>query len=54
MSHNGSSVKNAWKVHNVDKGKWYVIFAKTPQAKDEWKKAFEKERLRVQEDQETG
>lgn len=54
VSHNGSAVKNAWRVNNVDKGKWYVIFVKSPHAKEEWKKAFARERTRVQEDKETG
>ena len=34
--------------------KWYVIFAKSPQVKEEWMNAFQKERERVKEDEEKG
>ena len=34
--------------------KWYIIYAKTPQVKEEWMRAFERERDRVREDQERG
>ena len=34
--------------------KWYVIFAKSPQVKDEWMRAFQRERERVKEDEEKG
>lgn len=34
--------------------KWYIIFAKSPQVKEEWMKAFQRERERVQEDREKG
>ena len=34
--------------------KWYIIFAKSPQVKEEWMKAFQRERERVQEDEEKG
>ncbi|XP_052058148.1 uncharacterized protein LOC127698633 isoform X2 [Mytilus californianus] len=46
------TVKNAWKIHEVDKDKWYLLYAKTPAEKQRWLKAFQKERERVKEDQE--
>ncbi|XP_076098753.1 uncharacterized protein LOC143068516 isoform X3 [Mytilus galloprovincialis] len=46
------TVKNAWKIHEVDKDKWYLLYAKTPAEKQRWIKAFQKERERVREDQE--
>lgn len=54
VSHGGSSLKNAWKVSNVDKDKWYILFAKTPGAKQEWMDAFRRERQRVEDDETSG
>lgn len=34
--------------------KWYIIYAKSPQVKEEWMIAFERERERVREDEENG
>ena len=46
------TVKNAWKLHETHKDKWYLLFTKTPAEKQRWIKAFQKERERVKEDQE--
>ena len=55
MSHNGSAVKNAWKMNNADKeNSWYVLFAKSSAAKEQWMNAFSQERNRVEEDKEKG
>ena len=55
MSHNTSAVKNAWKMNNADKDdKWYVLFAKSSVAKEQWMNAFSRERKRVEEDKEKG
>jgi hypothetical protein len=34
--------------------KWYIIYAKSPQAKEDWMNAFVRERERVKEDEEKG
>ena len=52
--HGGNPVKNAWRMNNATKDKWYIIFAKTPETKNEWMKAFEIERKRVTDDKEKG
>lgn len=44
VTHNGSPVLNAWKMHNVKKKKWYVLYTKTPGDKERWLKSFKKER----------
>ena len=54
VQHGGHPVKYAWKVNNVSKKKWYILFAKSPQVKTEWLEAFKQERLRVKEDRESG
>ena len=55
LSHNASAVKNAWKMNNADKDdKWYVLFAKSSAAKEQWMNAFSRERKRVEEDTEKG
>lgn len=46
------TVKNAWKIHETHKDKWYLLYAKTPAEKQRWLKAFQKEREKVREDQE--
>ena len=46
------TVKNAWKLHEQNKDKWYLLYTKTPAEKQRWLKAFQKERERVKEDQE--
>ena len=53
-THGGHPVKNAWKMNNIVKKKWYTMYAKTPEIKAEWMAAFEYERQRVKEDQESG
>ena len=53
-THNGAPVKNAWKMDNRTKGKDYVIYAKTSEAKEKWMDAFERARERVREDRENG
>lgn len=44
------TVKNAWKIHEVHKDKWYLLYAKTAALKERWLKALQDERKRVQED----
>lgn len=34
--------------------KWYIIYTKSSQLKEEWMKAFERERVRVLEDADKG
>ena len=54
VQHGGHSVKHAWKVNNVSKQKWYILYARSPDVKREWLAAFERERMRVKEDQASG
>lgn len=54
MTHNGSGVKYAWRINNVNKDKWYTLFAKSAQVKEEWMDAFKRERQRVDEDRQKG
>lgn len=55
VTHGGSGVKNAWKINNCDKDdKWYVLFAKTTQMKEDWMKAFKRERQQVEDDKING
>ena len=54
-SHNGSSVKHAWKINNADKDdKLYILFAKSSQSKQEWMEAFSREREIVERNAERG
>ena len=46
----GSPVKNAWKINNEAKNKWYVLYSKDPTIKTAWMDAFDRERQRVQDD----
>lgn len=41
-------------MRNVDKEKWYVLYTKTAEEKAAWMSAFQKERVRVTEDEKTG
>ncbi len=53
--HGGNPVKNGWRMNNTAKAnKVYIIYAKSPQIKEEWMRAFERERERVQEDTDKG
>ena len=54
VSHNASGVRNAWKMRNVDKDKWYVLYARSAEEKEAWMSAFQQERLRVVEDEKKG
>ncbi|WAR28139.1 SPT13-like protein [Mya arenaria] len=45
-------VKNAWKFHETEKDKWYLVSAKSPAGKERWLKAIQDQKQRVQEDQE--
>ena len=46
------NVRNAWKLHDSKRDKWYLLVAKTAVAKQRWLKAFQDERRRVKEDAE--
>ncbi|XP_033760813.1 uncharacterized protein LOC117342707 isoform X2 [Pecten maximus] len=46
------TVKNAWKLHETVRDKWYLLYTKTASEKQRWMRAFQKERQRVKEDQE--
>lgn len=53
--HGSTPIKNSWRMNNKAKdNKWYIIYAKSPQVKEEWMKAFQSERERVKEDEEKG
>ena len=42
-------------MNNEEKdNKWYIMYAKSPKAKQDWMDAFKKERGRVEEDRLTG
>ena len=49
-----TTVRNAWKLHDRQKDKWMLLYAKTPSEQDRWKKAFDEERRRVQQDKMNG
>lgn len=53
-THNGMSVRNAWKMDNKAKGKDYIIFAKSAEVKSKWMDAFQREKDRVAQDKATG
>ena len=38
----------------MSKQKWYILYARSPDVKREWLAAFERERMRVKEDQASG
>ena len=46
----GNPVKNAWKINNETKNKWYILYSKDPTIKEAWMDAFERERQRVKDD----
>ncbi|XP_062567864.1 uncharacterized protein LOC134230096 isoform X2 [Saccostrea cucullata] len=46
------TVKNAWKIHEISRDKWYLLVARSSAEKEKWMKAFTSERKRVKEDQE--
>ncbi|KAL3848612.1 hypothetical protein ACJMK2_019461 [Sinanodonta woodiana] len=48
------TVKNAWKIYEVNRDKWYLLYSKTPALKERWLKALQDERLQVIEDQKNG
>ena len=52
--HGNTQVKNAWRMNNIAKDKWIVIFAKNAEIKKQWMDAFQRERERVKEDMEKG
>ena len=49
--HGNTPVKNGWRMNNIVKDKWYIIYAKSVQEKEEWMAAFQRERERVKEDE---
>ena len=52
--HGNSPIKYAWRMKNKSKDKWYIIYAKTLETKQEWMDAFRRERTRVLEDHDKG
>ncbi|KAL8612232.1 hypothetical protein ACOMHN_028929 [Nucella lapillus] len=46
------SVRNAFKVQDLERDKWYLMVAKSPQIKQRWLKAFSDERRLVHKDME--
>ena len=46
----GNPVKNAWKINNETKNKWYILYSKDPTIKEAWMDAFERERQIVKDD----
>ena len=53
--HNSNPVKNGWRVNNSAKDdKSYIIYAKTPEIKKEWMRAFEREKEMVKKDRDLG
>lgn len=41
-------------MNNQAKDKWYIIYAKSPEIKQQWMEAFKREREKVKEDEEKG
>ena len=55
VTHNGTGIRNAWKMNNADKDdKVYILYTKSSHAKQQWMNAFMNERQTVQEDNERG
>jgi len=50
----GVYVKNAWKLYEHQKDKWYLLMSRTVKERDRWLQAFEDERKRVAVDRENG
>jgi Rho guanine nucleotide exchange factor 4 len=48
------NVKNAFKVYDHQKEKWYLMYARSPEERDKWLKAFDSERQRVMQDNANG
>ncbi|KAK3857217.1 hypothetical protein Pcinc_036514 [Petrolisthes cinctipes] len=48
------SVHNAWKIHSLEKNKWYVFSCKSSVEKQKWMEAFRRERLLVAADERAG
>ncbi|XP_071537361.1 uncharacterized protein RhoGEF3 [Panulirus ornatus] len=48
------SVHNGWKIHSLEKNKWYVFSCKTATEKHKWMEAFRKERKLVAADESAG
>ncbi|XP_045597762.1 spermatogenesis-associated protein 13 isoform X2 [Procambarus clarkii] len=48
------SVHNAWKIHSLEKNKWYVFSCKTAAEKHKWMEAFRRERELVAADERAG
>jgi hypothetical protein len=48
------NVKNAWKIYDRRREKWFLLCAKTAEEKTKWLNAFRKERKRVKEDRYSG
>lgn len=46
------NVRNAIKIHDKSRNKWFLMVAKSAQIKQRWIKAFADERRRVHDDQE--
>ena len=47
----GNPVKNAWKINNEKKNKWYILYSKDRSVKNAWMDAFVRERQRVRDDE---
>lgn len=53
--HGNTPVRNCWRMNNKAKdNKWYIIYAKSSQVKEEWMNAFQRERKYVEEDEQKG
>jgi len=50
-TYGGNPVKNAWKINNEKKNKWYILYSKDHNVKEAWMDAFVRERQRVQDDE---
>ena len=50
-TYSGNPVKNAWKINNEKKNKWYILYSKDRSVKEAWMEAFVRERQRVQDDE---
>ncbi|KAK3734362.1 hypothetical protein QZH41_016665 [Actinostola sp. cb2023] len=53
-THKNEPLSNAWRIFNAADSRWYVVFTKIPGDKEKWEAAFEKEKMKANEEAESG
>lgn len=52
--HKNEPLNNAWRIYNAADSKWYVVCTKKPDDKEKWQDAFEKEKMKANEEAQSG